>query len=243
MVVIATQKDSLTTKLRQTLTENISEIQETDRAELSLCNLSFQSKVYPERHIWIETDCNEIAIDLENWQDENEWDNAIARVRVDSLEDAIELVKDWIIQPELNHYYNLNKRYEKVWNIRHFRSQIAKAIENNDLEVQRILGLTNDQFSNLLVQAEQQKKENRQIILTPTEQLILTLFYSHYTLSFKTLGLLFGVSGSTARKWYKYWIDFLEKQIQSSSQEIKKTGEEWIREVLEPIYQKELKTA
>ena len=240
MGVSLAEKDNLTEKLRQILLKNIAAIKETDCAELSLCNLSFQSRVYPERHIWIDTDCDEIDIDLENWQDETEWDNAIARVRVDSLEEAVELIRDWVIQPELNYYYNLNKNYEKVWNIRHFRTQMTKAIENKNLEIQKILGLTDIQFSDLISKAEKQKTTTK---LTPKEQLILTLFYSHYSLSFQKLGFLFGVSGATARNWYKYWIDLLDKQIQWGSQEIKKTGKEWIEEVLEPIYQKELKIA
>ncbi|MEM9540866.1 MAG: hypothetical protein AAGA60_15340, partial [Cyanobacteria bacterium P01_E01_bin.42] len=100
MGISLSEKDNLTEKLRQTLLKNIAAIQETDSAEMSLCNLSFQSRVYPERHIWIDTDCDEIDIDLEDWQDEDEteWDNAIARVRVDSLEEAIEFVRDWVIQ-------------------------------------------------------------------------------------------------------------------------------------------------
>ncbi|MBP0018964.1 MAG: transposase family protein [Cyanobacteria bacterium SBLK] len=240
MEVSLSEKDDLTEKLRQILLRNIVVIKETDSAELSLCNLSFQSRVYPERHIWIDTDCDEIDIDLENWQYEYEWDNAIARVRVDSLEEAVELIRDWVIQPEINdYYYNLNKNYEKVWNIRHVRTQMTKAIENENLEIQKILGLTDIQFSDLISQAKKQKKQTK---LTPREQLTLTLFHFHYSLSFQKLGFLFGVSEATARNWYKYWIELLDKQIQGRSQEIQKTGKEWIEEVLEPIYQKELKT-
>ncbi|MEM9544252.1 MAG: transposase family protein, partial [Cyanobacteria bacterium P01_E01_bin.42] len=138
------------------------------------------------------------------------------------------------------YYYNLNKNYEKVWHIRHVRAQIAKAIENKNLEIQKFLGLTDIQFSDLISQAKKQKKQTK---LTPREQLTLTLFHLHYSLSFQKLGFLFDVSEATARKWYKYWIELLDKQIQGSSQNTQKTGKEWIEEVLEPIYQKELKTA
>ena len=79
-------KDEQTLGLRQKILSGIVQAQETDRADSGLCTLSFQSTEYPERHAWVDTDGEFIAIDLEDWRDENEWDNAIARVSVSSAE-------------------------------------------------------------------------------------------------------------------------------------------------------------
>jgi hypothetical protein len=107
-------KDTITETLRQRIGKQIPKARETDRAEFSLCTLSFQSSVYPERHVWIDTDDGEIKIDLEDWQDESEWDNAFARVTVESVNDAVELVQTWLSGSNLDRYSNLNKAYEMV---------------------------------------------------------------------------------------------------------------------------------
>ncbi len=108
------QKDKLTKTIRQLLKEALPEAYETDRAEASLCELSFQSHCYPERHVWIDTDEDHIKIDLEDWQNEDEWDNAVARVTVESLEDAVSIVKTWLSGDSLNQYSNLNQDYRVV---------------------------------------------------------------------------------------------------------------------------------
>jgi hypothetical protein len=104
------EKDEFTTKLRQQITTAIPQATETDRADDSLCTLSFQSKIHPERHAWIDTADQSIKIDLEDWQDESEWDNAIARVTI-SAEIAIELLHTWFSGNSLDKYANLNKNY------------------------------------------------------------------------------------------------------------------------------------
>ena len=104
-------KDKITEKIRQCIAKEIPEASESDRAEASLCSLSFQSKGYPERHIWIDTDGDGIKIDLEDWQDESEWDNAVARITVESVEEALDLVKTWVLGEKLAQYSNLNKEY------------------------------------------------------------------------------------------------------------------------------------
>lgn len=46
-------KSKQTDQLRQAILNRVKNIQETDRAEASLIDLSFQSTLYPNRHIWI----------------------------------------------------------------------------------------------------------------------------------------------------------------------------------------------
>jgi hypothetical protein len=105
-------KDEPTTRLRQKILLRLSQAQETDRADDGLSTLSFQSKLYPDRHTWIDTDGELIQIDLEDWQDEQEWDNAVARVTVPSGEVAIALLSDWFMGNSLENYANLNQTYD-----------------------------------------------------------------------------------------------------------------------------------
>jgi hypothetical protein len=107
-------KNDITEKLRQMLSSKLLTAVETNRAETCLCTLSFQSTVCPDRHVWIDTDLDGIGIDLEDWNIESEWD-AVARIRVDSLEDAVEIAKIWLLGGILDNYSNLNKEYEKVF--------------------------------------------------------------------------------------------------------------------------------
>ena len=120
MSLTTNTKDTFTTKIRQVILQNISVAAETDRAEESLCNLSFQSKTHPARQIWIDTDNDEIAIDLEDWDNETEWDNAVARFTVDSLEELIELMKIWLEGYNLEKYYEMGKKYKKPRKIARF---------------------------------------------------------------------------------------------------------------------------
>jgi hypothetical protein len=90
-------KDEITQKLRQLIGQHISIAQETDRAAANTCTLSFQSITYPERHVWIDTNLNGIAIDLEDWHNETEWDNAVAHFTVDSIQAAFSIVKHWLL--------------------------------------------------------------------------------------------------------------------------------------------------
>jgi hypothetical protein len=107
------QKDKFTAALRQQLIASIAQAQETDRADDALCTLSFQSRLHPDRHAWIDTADQIIKIDLEDWTDENEWDNAIARITI-SADLAIELLQDWFLGSDLENYSNLNKAYSTV---------------------------------------------------------------------------------------------------------------------------------
>ncbi|NER19380.1 MAG: hypothetical protein F6J96_01170 [Symploca sp. SIO1C2] len=104
-------KDQLTEKVRQIIGEKIPAVEETPRAEAGLSTLSFQSLNYPERHIWIDTDGAGIVIDLEDWQDENEWDNAIARITVETIEEVVDIVNNWLSGANSDNYSNFNKEY------------------------------------------------------------------------------------------------------------------------------------
>lgn len=108
------QKDEMTETLRQRIKEAVTDAIETSRAEASLCSLSFQSKVHPERHIWLDSENESIRLDLEDWQDGAQWDDAVARVTVESLDEAVYLVKAWLFGENMAQYSNLNRDYGVV---------------------------------------------------------------------------------------------------------------------------------
>lgn len=90
-------KDEITQQLRQLIGKHVLLAQETDRATANTCTLSFQSITYPERHVWIDTNLDGISIDLEDWHNETEWDNAVAHLTVDSIQAATAIVKNWLL--------------------------------------------------------------------------------------------------------------------------------------------------
>jgi hypothetical protein len=104
-------KDQTTEEIRQLIKQSVPEADETDRAAASLCSLSFQSNRYPERHVWLDTGEMILQIDLEDWQNGKEWDNAIARVTVESVKEAIALTQAWLSGSRLEEYSNLNQVY------------------------------------------------------------------------------------------------------------------------------------
>ena len=108
-------KNELTDRLRQEIGHRVTEALETDNAKIGLCTLSFQSTAYPERHVWVDTDLDGIGIDLEDWNIEEEWDNAVARIRVDSLEDAVEIIQIWFSGGQLDNYANVGLEYERAF--------------------------------------------------------------------------------------------------------------------------------
>ena len=115
MAVRNETKNEITEAIRQKVGRIVPEIEETDRAESGLCTLSFQSTACPERHIWLDTDLNGIGIDLEDWNIEEQWDNAVARVKVDSPEEAVEIIQIWLSGGQLDNYANVGLEYEKVF--------------------------------------------------------------------------------------------------------------------------------
>ncbi len=53
---------------------------ETKDASAGSVELSYQSLILPERHIWIETSIEmfgSLIIDLEDWNDDTHWDNSV----------------------------------------------------------------------------------------------------------------------------------------------------------------------
>jgi hypothetical protein len=109
-----TRKDATTERLRQLVQQSVPVVRETERADAFLCILSFQSISFPERHVWVDTKLDGIGVDLEDWNVEGEWDNAVARVKVESLEDAAELIQTWLSGESLEKYSNVNKEYQKI---------------------------------------------------------------------------------------------------------------------------------
>ncbi|MDM8528274.1 hypothetical protein QUF58_08670 [Anaerolineales bacterium HSG24] len=109
-------KDKTTEKLRQMIIYQIPIAHETDEAEALLTALSFQSQLYPVRHVWIDTDLGGIiGMDLEDWTYQDEWDNAVARIKVDTLADAVEIIQVWLSGANLFDWYsNVNRKYLSV---------------------------------------------------------------------------------------------------------------------------------
>lgn len=105
------QKDEMTEILRHLIEAAVSAAIENNRAEASLCSLSFQSRTHPERHVWLDSENESIRLDLEDWQDGDQWDNAVARVTVGSLDEAVDLVKVWLFGENMAQYSNLNRDY------------------------------------------------------------------------------------------------------------------------------------
>jgi hypothetical protein len=95
MLPSASQKDESTEALRELIRVKVPEAIETDRAEANLCSLSYQSTLYPQRHIWLDTD-ETIGIELEDWQLSDEWDNTVVSMNAESPAKAIDIIKTWL---------------------------------------------------------------------------------------------------------------------------------------------------
>jgi hypothetical protein len=93
-------KDAVTAGLRKLILERTDFITETDRADASLIDLSFQSRVKPERHVWIDTkggiDRNGYMFDLEELTGEDAWDNAVATVETTEPSVVRDVVQAWL---------------------------------------------------------------------------------------------------------------------------------------------------
>ncbi|MGL4883783.1 MAG: helix-turn-helix domain-containing protein [Waterburya sp.] len=106
-------------------------------------------------------------------------------------------------------------------------------IQKHPREVKRLLGITFNEFEQLIEQGktlhqikqEEIEKQKIRIIkagsgkpakLSIEEQIVLTLFYLRHQLTFQILGLLFGVSESTAHSLYNYWQMLLREELPNS---------------------------
>ena len=94
---ITTTKDNFTEGVRQAIIQQVPIAIETDRAEASLCSLAFQSQIQPNRHIWLDTDGEELHIDLEEWSNDIDWDNAVFHIETKSISDCINVIHAWFL--------------------------------------------------------------------------------------------------------------------------------------------------
>lgn len=114
-----TPKDTLTEELRRRVVAELNWVQETDEAEASLCALSLQSTLHPHRHIWIDTDMDGIALDLEDRRLDDAWDDAVARVKALSVQSAVEIVGIWLSGATLPEWFTgINQEYQPMHAIR-----------------------------------------------------------------------------------------------------------------------------
>ncbi|MFO0886346.1 MAG: hypothetical protein U0894_19560 [Pirellulales bacterium] len=91
-----TEKDERTEWVRSLLKE-CDGLKETDRADSCLTTLSYQSVNHIERHVWIDTDIGgEVSIDLEDWTNNEKWDNSVASVATHDIKVAASIVIAWL---------------------------------------------------------------------------------------------------------------------------------------------------
>lgn len=124
-------KDTLTEELRSRIAAELLWVRETDEAEASLSTLSLQSTLHPHRHSWIDTDMDGIAIDLEDRLLDDAWDDAVARVKVASIADAVDVIGVWLSGATLSEWFaDVNQEYRPVRAIRpiHFRSTAKEPV-------------------------------------------------------------------------------------------------------------------
>ena len=94
-----TAKNQETESLRQ-LVKLSGEVKETGDADANLTTLSFQSVRHGNRHVWVDTDlAGELSVDLEDWQNDEAWDNSVAHVTASSIEVASEIIIAWCRGP------------------------------------------------------------------------------------------------------------------------------------------------
>lgn len=89
-------KDSVTEEVRRLLRSH-PDVIETDRAESGLTTLSFQSRSIPNRHVWIDTDLGgELMVDLEDWSNDETWDNSVLHVSGKDHCEGAEIISRWL---------------------------------------------------------------------------------------------------------------------------------------------------
>jgi len=68
---------------------------ETKNAESSLINISYQSRILPERHVWISV-YDILGIDLEDWENGTTWDDSVARFTATDYNTIALIAKAWL---------------------------------------------------------------------------------------------------------------------------------------------------
>ncbi len=106
-------------------------------------------------------------------------------------------------------------------------------IQEYPQRAKQILGITNDQFRDLLAQAEihyqriqieredtkvriNQKREGRKPKLELKEEVCLCLFYLRQMPTFEVLGLHFGISKTEDNDTFHYWLGILREILPAS---------------------------
>ena len=120
-------------------------------------------------------------------------------------------------------------------------SFVSEYIKDNPKEVQRLVGLKQEQLEQLIKhaialhnrkQAEKEKQKvrvikkggGRKVKLSVEEQILLTLIYLRHLTTFQLLGIQFGVSETTANDTFNYWFPLLKELLPSSMlEQVKKT--------------------
>lgn len=134
---------------------------------------------------------------------------------------------------------------------------ILNYIEQHPQEAVRLIGLSYEQFKDVVTQAElqhhhqlaEQEKTKirlnnqgggRQRQLSVTEEILLTLMYLRHSLTFQLVGVQFGVSESKAHTTFHYWIVILREVLPASileQVERYSSNSQGVKEILEHLEQ------
>ena len=92
-------KNNETEQFKRLLLES-NDVFETDRADSGLTTLSFQSNRTPNLHVWVDTDlAGQLVIDLEDledWQNNERWDNSVAHLAAPNIEIGVSIALAWL---------------------------------------------------------------------------------------------------------------------------------------------------
>jgi hypothetical protein len=132
---------------------------------------------------------------------------------------------------------------------------ILDTLEKKPKEAKRLLGISYEQFLQLVDLAQKLHKHqielketqkvriNRQgggnkAKLSTSEQILLTLIYLRHNSTFQMLGIQFEISESAAHYIFHYWQSILEQALPPSLlEQVKKSPDEkeWIKEIIDSI--------
>lgn len=132
---------------------------------------------------------------------------------------------------------------------------ILDTLEKKPKEAKRLLGISYEQFLQLVDLAQQlhehqiELKETQKVRinrpgggnkakLSISEQVLLTLIYLRHNSTFQMLGIQFEISESAAHYIFHYWQSILEQALPPSLlEQVKKSPneEEWIKEIIASI--------
>ena len=85
-------------QLKEIIQLRIQQVRETDRAKPSLWDISLQSTINVDRHVWISVYEVGTEIDLELW-DEQEEDFNVVATKLASTPDGVEnIIRSWLLE-------------------------------------------------------------------------------------------------------------------------------------------------